>query len=132
MATFAESLDEDSLRSVAPQYRDMVGLDAYREAMTKLRGLSRRHGFDLLVFTTLHMEAPIRAVCDALGLPVIENGKRIERYMREQGIGSYRGSPMTVEDGHPSAITHRLNAEALFASVNERVPADAHIAGSGR
>jgi hypothetical protein len=131
-AAFAERLEEDTLRAVAPEYRDMVGLGAYREAMAKLSRLSRQHGFEVLVFTTLHMDAPVQGVCEALGLPVIENGERINQYMREQGIGSYRGSPMTVEDGHPSAITHRLNAETLFGILSERLGADDQMAGSGR
>ena len=89
-------------------------------------------GLVVLVFTTISMEAPVRAICDALGFRVIENMQRVGQYMRDKGISSYSDSPMTVEDGHPSTITHRLNAETLSAFIQARVPADAHMAGSGR
>lgn len=101
---------------VPPEYRDMVGLEAYSRAMIELRDLSRAHGFRILVFSLFKMPDEVRRVCDDLGLTVLIGKKRLYTYMRQHGIERYAGSEMSISlrDPHPSATTHRLIADMLF------------------
>lgn len=101
---------------VPPEYRDMVGLDAYRGAMIDLRDLSQAHGFRVLVFSLFKMPDEVRKVCNDLGLTVVIGKKRLYTYMRQHGIERYAGSEMSISlrDPHPSAKTHRLIADLLF------------------
>jgi len=106
---------------VPPQYREMVGLDAYRSAMRRLRSLSQRHGFDVVVVCHTRGHDYVREICAELGFPQLDAGPRVEEYMRRKGIERYLGSEMSVSatDPHGSAITHRLIADVLWEHLGD-------------
>jgi lysophospholipase L1-like esterase len=102
--------------TVPPEYRDLVGIESYRAAMTELKNLSRKNGFRTLVFSHEELPPDVRQVCEELGLPHVNGMEARRRYMREHGIQQYMGSPLTrnARDPHPSAIAHQLLADVLY------------------
>ena len=113
-AAFGEPRDP---AQVPAPYRHLVGVSAFRRAMTELAALGKEHGFEILAFANTFAPDCLKDVCKELDLPLIECGVRLHAWLSERGIPvkDYIGSPLTVsaEDPHPSALGHRLIAEAL-------------------
>jgi hypothetical protein len=124
-AAGALGLETDPAR-VPQEYRHMVGWGAYREAMERLRELSRHNGFEVVSIAL----APdgggwkLRAldISEELGFQVLDIGAVLAEYLRQQGGGPYLGSALAQSevDGHPTALAHRLAAEALYGFLMER------------
>jgi lysophospholipase L1-like esterase len=111
---------QDDPERVPPEYRQMVGIAGYRQAMRRLAQLSKEHDFQVLVVTHgLATHGPIPGfVADIgaeLGLPVLGAYPVVKQYMQDHGIKRLLGSELTVTDtdAHPSAIQHRLIAEMI-------------------
>lgn len=118
-APFADDFDnrfEYDQDLVPPEYRDMVGLEAFSRAMTHLDDLSKLHGFKVLVFTHMVLPRAIRVICKQRGFPVLEAFPDVQRYMVEHKITNYRGSVLTIsdKDPHPSPLLHGLLSDLLF------------------
>ena len=98
-----------------PEYQDMVGLDAYRRAMAELAGLRDEYGFELFLLTRARRDYVIETTT-ALGIPIVDVRGKVDAYMAEHGIERWQGSILAVsdEDPHPSALGHRLYADAVF------------------
>ncbi len=115
-------LTEDP-EQVPEAYRWMVGWEPFREALDRLAELSRRDGFEVIAFVTRPNQRT-KAMLDeaaARGFRTFHIGERIRRYLTEHGIEDYAGSELVVgeKDPHPSAIQHRIIAEALLEVLEE-------------
>lgn len=106
---------------VPAEYRDMVGVKAYKVAMTELRDLSEQHGFKVLVFFLREYRKGILKICRNLGFTTTNAGEHILRYMREHNVDQYPFSRMTIsdKDPHPSPITHGIVCDVLFETFLE-------------
>jgi hypothetical protein len=106
---------EDDPDAIPESYRDLVGMAAFDNAISELARLGRENGFRVLVFAHAGIPERIRRVFDAHGLPAVNAYPAARRYLREQGIDSYLGSPLTVSDTdpHPSSLYHAILARVL-------------------
>ena len=100
---------------VPPAYRGMVGVGAYKRAMIELAGLRDKHGFELFVLQK-RARKYVTDTCKDLDIPLLSFRSTIDAYMNEHNIESWNGSVLSVseDDPHPSAVGHKLYAEALF------------------
>jgi hypothetical protein len=139
---------------VPERYRQMVGVDAYRQAMAELKGLSVEHGFRVLVFSTGTVPDPMRTICQDLGFPILEakvwelgrkdrsyrrddpavtNARRVlDDFLEASGEKRYFSSTLTVgtDDPHPSTSCHGALGRMLFAYLQSSGLAEALCRGS--
>jgi hypothetical protein len=103
--------------AVAPQYRDMVGIEMFQRELRRLRDLGQQHGFRVLVAGNMNAAGFVGETCAATGLRYFRANDAIEPYMKEHGIANYYKSELTVsaKDPHPGPIAHRLVAEGILA-----------------
>jgi hypothetical protein len=120
-----EAFEDDPAR--APErYRAITGWDAYGRALEELRELGRTHGFRTIVLAFVpgsddpRKERGLRQAVE-LGFPVVDVGKTQAAWMRDHGVASYAGSPLTVSatDLHPSPLSHEMAAEDLRSAMEE-------------
>jgi len=108
-----------------PRYADFVGVEAFRNAILELQALSLQHSF-ALVAVTMHVhgtpgkEAILRVV-EELGIPFIDAGAAILRYIREENIPGGIDSPLRAskDDAHPSGLSHEIAAEEILCRMIE-------------
>ncbi|MGE3175035.1 MAG: SGNH/GDSL hydrolase family protein [Planctomycetota bacterium] len=104
---------------VAPQYRDMVGIDMFEREIGRLLALGREHGFAVLV--TSHGAPPlaIGAALRRAGAPIEPAWERVDAWLRERAAPRFAGSELAISatDPHPRAIVHRWLAEQLAARI---------------
>ncbi|MFQ5513986.1 MAG: SGNH/GDSL hydrolase family protein [Myxococcota bacterium] len=117
-----DRLRKPSADGVPAEYRDMVGLDAFRTAIQELAAIALRKGFRVLVLTENEFPVEIRQICEAFGFPLLEGAGVLRKYLREHDIEEYRGSPLvrSARDSHPSALAHRILAELLLDELERR------------
>jgi lysophospholipase L1-like esterase len=113
---FHERRFEGNPDRVPAQYRALVGIAAYRAAMSELKALSVARRFAVVVFSRAQFPDDIAAVCNALGLPMVSAWPALEGYLTEHGGARYEESvlALSAKDPHPSALGHRLMADVLF------------------
>ncbi len=101
---------------VPPEYRDMVGPEAATRALTELRDLSAARGFALVVVGHPVLHPQVRRLAKELGIATVESQDTIVRYAREHGIVDPFDPRLVLSptDPHPTALGHRLIAEAIF------------------
>ncbi len=106
---------------VPPEYRDMVGWDAYVAAMTRLRDLSDEHGFRVLVMGHPGVYSQVRELGRSLGFPVVDTQKFVHRLMRTMGITDERDRRLIigVHDSHPTALVHGVIADAILDGLED-------------
>jgi lysophospholipase L1-like esterase len=103
-----------------PQYRSMVGWDAWDAAMEELAALAEEHRFRPLLVTFsvtfAGRQQHVFEVAQRLGIDTLKVGDTFREYLDERGIDDYRGSPLAVGDDntHPSALGHRIAARAIY------------------
>jgi len=112
---------ESNLSRVPDQYKDMVGIDAYRSAMADLKTLSLEHNFQVVVFTHWRLPDPVKQILGDLHFPTLEGFDVFEKYVIQHNIQEYQGSPLTMsrEDPHPSALAHAMLAGVLYNYLKE-------------
>jgi len=134
---FGESFSSDPSR-VPPVYQKMVGPEAVLRSMDRLKQLSKRHSFTVVVFSTGTITGRLRKHLNKLGFPVLEarlwhlgrsdrracSGdsavlsacRHFDRWLAATGFHSYGDSPLTVSptDPHPSAMTHQALGSMLL------------------
>ncbi len=121
VAPFSGTRFESDPDRVPPIYRDMVGEAGVVRALRRLHELSQQHTFHLAV--TCHYELPpyVRAVCDELHLPMVENVANIRSHLRAGGTDEsrYLKSDLVLcpTDPHPSVLAHHLFGTAIAASL---------------
>ncbi|HEX5053642.1 MAG TPA: SGNH/GDSL hydrolase family protein, partial [Planctomycetota bacterium] len=106
---------------VPEAYRHLVGPEAYRRALRSIAALGAEHGFHVLVTCHHDLWPEVRAICDEVGVPFLQMGKRVNTWLREHGHEALLGSPLTInpEDPHPSALLHGWWAEEVFLRLQE-------------
>jgi lysophospholipase L1-like esterase len=106
---------EASANRVPPRYLGLVGPQAWRAAMSRLRALARARGFEVVVLAHPEALGWARDAADELGFAVVETGDAVRAWARGKDISDIRQPPLTLTAGdpHPSAIGHALIAEAL-------------------
>lgn len=109
-----------------PQYRSMVGWDAWDKALEELAALADEHHFEpiLITFsvTFAHRQQRVLEVARRLGIETLEVGEVFRGYLEEQGIDQYRGSPLALSDEnmHPSVLGHQIGARVMYRRLCER------------
>ncbi len=104
-------------------YRDVIGIDAFRAALIELDELAETYGFAYVVFAHYGFGPEVEPVLEALSTPTIDAYPVLKRWLDEQGIAQYRGSPLTVseKDSHPSALLHQLLGAHLASWLSEHL-----------
>lgn len=107
--------------AVPPEYRHLVGIDAFRRGMRSIVDAGRAHGFKVLVTCHNEMWQQIRDVCNEVQVPFVDIGYRVNTWLKEHGHETLLGSPLTIDpkDPHPSPMVHTWWAEAAFAKLCE-------------
>lgn len=115
-APFRDGDFERDLDRVRPEYRHLVGVDGYRDAMHRLADLTTERGIPVLVTSHRGVQPYVREVCEELGFPLVRGYPVVQEWMETNDVETYLGSVLTVsdEDPHPSALQHRLLGE-LYA-----------------
>lgn len=106
---------------VPPEYRHLVGVEAYRRAMTAIAAMAQEHGFRVLVTGHHVMNPKAVEVCEQLGLPIVNPVARTRQWLHEHGDPPYVGSALTLDakDPHPSPMLHGWWAEAILDRLRE-------------
>jgi hypothetical protein len=112
----------DNVRPDWPQpegkYDYMGGGQSVEESLRRLGRISKEHDFEVVVLFLTHNKGPVEKevmrIASVLGMHIVDMEASIRDYMKKNGIKNYNESEMVVPDLHPSAITHRLTAEALL------------------
>lgn len=104
--------ESDPMR-VPVEYRHMVGEEAYRRSVRRIRALGEEHGFRLVMTAHNTCFPLVRELCDELEVPLILGSEVSARYRAQHGLRRHVGSPLTISesDPHPSALFHRLLGE---------------------
>ncbi|GAB4333758.1 MAG: hypothetical protein Kow0089_02590 [Desulfobulbaceae bacterium] len=106
---------------VPEEYRYMVGTDAFRRALERLKKLADANGFRVLLLSNWEPPAFVREAGKDLSIPVIDLGEPLLRYCREHDIPDYQGSVLTISkhDPHYSPLAHRIVAEKILSHLRE-------------
>lgn len=121
---------------VPERHRALVGWDAYETAMKELRRLSEIHGFPVVSLSLAAHSGGLKeralALSRQLGFHVLDMGPAFMDYLEEGGWARYLGSPLSLsdEDGHPSALAHRMAGGAIHRLVATQVLTPAAPRGS--
>ena len=113
-----------------PQYRSMVGWEAWEVAMAELAELAEEHRFRLVLttfsVTFAHRQQRVLKVARRLGIETIEVGEAYLEYLAEQGLEEYGGSPLALseENMHPSVLGHRIAARVIYRRLCDSLLSD--------
>jgi lysophospholipase L1-like esterase len=113
---FADGAD---LSRVPARYRSLVGLDAWRASMQRLRSLGAAHRFAVVVLAHPDAFDFVREETRALGFPLVETGPEVRAWATAHGMDSIGRPPLTLTEGdpHPSAVGHQIIADVLARSL---------------
>jgi hypothetical protein len=83
--------------------------------MERLRDLSRRRGFEVVVLAHPDVFGYARDTAQELGFGLVETGDAVRAWARERGLTDIQQPPLTLTAGdpHPSAIGHSIIATVL-------------------
>jgi len=124
-------------RRVPPKYQGLEGIQAYQEAMTRLKALSQEHGFDLLVIGNSLSKYPagVAEIWEELALTEVKTPSdfRTDFIQRNQIADPEGAFILSEKDQHPSALGHQFIAEDIFRHLSEGMleslcPADSGLA----
>jgi hypothetical protein len=87
---------EAHLDRVPPRYRGLLGPEAWRSAMERLRGLSRARGFEVVVLAHPEVFGLARDTARDMGFPVVETGGAVRAWAREHGAEDIQKPPLTL------------------------------------
>jgi hypothetical protein len=128
--THPKGRTESDPEKVPEAYRDMVGVDGFSRALSRLRELGAAHRFGVVEVVFMRVDErlrpPLIAEIRRQGVPIVNAGAVQARYSRQHGLASYCGTELVVSptDCHPSALSHRMAAAALTAFVRNYFAAD--------
>ncbi len=98
---------------VPAEYRHLVGIDGYRNAMRRLAERARERGLPVMVTAHHDIRPYVQEICEELGVPLVWGYPVVQRWMQANGVTTYRGSVLTISetDPHPSPFQHSLLGE---------------------
>jgi hypothetical protein len=118
-------LSEDLRRASQSQYRHMLGEEAFRRALARLAALTSPDSVPVVVLTLGQAGDDRRLAAEVAaehGFRLLNAAPRFNQYLVENGIEAdrkaWRAAFQIADDGHPSALAHRLYAEVLFDEVS--------------
>lgn len=112
---------------VRPAYRWLVGWDAYERATRRLLQLSESHGFQVVSISLGPEDTPLKRraleLARSLGFQVLDIGAGFRAYLEANGYTDPLASPLALRpnDGHPSALAHRMAGEILALHLDTEV-----------
>lgn len=115
----------DNPDEAPPQYRSMVGWDAWDKAMEELAALAEEHDFETILVTFsvtfAHRQQHVLEVAQRLGIETVVVGEAFRAYLAEQGIDDYQDSPLALSDKnmHPSVLGHQIAARVIYRRLCE-------------
>jgi len=124
LGTLGNAVDPEM---VPPEYRGLVGWDAYAGAMRELRDLAHTHGFEVVSIALGPEDSALKRqaldLSRELGFHVVDIGARFRAWLDENGYAGYPESPLALrpDDGHPSVLAHRMAGEILATVLDEEV-----------
>ncbi len=100
---------------VPPEYRDMVGLEAVKKALARLRDVTRERGIAVLWLGHPELDDGARRLARRWRIETAATRRTIETYAREHHLADTAGPPLSISerDPHPTALGHRLIAQAI-------------------
>jgi hypothetical protein len=108
---------ENDPQKVPKQYRNMVGMKAYYEAMQELKSLSIEHKFDVVVLA-YEPSKTIKKICLRLGLHMLDITPLWQKYVFEQNMSDAKAAwRLQKEDSHPSVSAHTFIASTLSKEI---------------
>lgn len=112
--------EEEFRRQTNARYQYMLGPDGYRNAMDRIAHLTRERGIAVVILVLgadNESRALMREAAQKHGFPILDAAPHFGEYMRKEGIQTTREAWRNLfqipDDGHPSALAHRLYAEVL-------------------
>lgn len=101
--------------AVPPEYRDMVGPEAVKRALAELRDVTRERGISLLWVGHPELDGGAWRLARRWRIETASTKRTLERYAREHHLADTAGPPLAISkrDPHPTALGHRLIAEAI-------------------
>jgi lysophospholipase L1-like esterase len=112
----------DDMTRVPPEYRDMVGIEAWEGAMQRLADVCSAAGVPVVVMTQgVSFDRRLWRVSNRLGFHYLDLAPALRRFLKQEGYAQYSESPLALRrgDAHPSALAHRLIAAELFAFLKD-------------
>jgi lysophospholipase L1-like esterase len=104
---------------IPDEYRSLVGLPAFEEAMQKFLELAKTNNFFPIVITHYLVPKEITERLDKLGLTILNSYSLAQNYLKISGEKQFPGSTLTVSetDRHPSAEYHQIIAKFLASEI---------------
>ena len=110
---------ENDPQKVPKQYRNMVGIKAYYEAMQELQSLSIEYKFDVVVIA-YEPSKNIKDICLELNFHMLDLTPLWQKYVSEQNISDAKAVwRLQKDDSHPSVIGHKFIANTLSKAIVE-------------
>jgi hypothetical protein len=104
---------ESDPHKVPRLFRDMVGVEAYQDAVGSLARLARRHDFEVILLAAESPPDHVRRVSAEYGIPLVELKSVVDAFFLERGLPPSAMS-VSASDPHPSALAHQVIAQELF------------------
>lgn len=110
---------------VPSEYQGLVGWDAFRRSIEELDYLSQKHHFKVIMVFSYAKGSDLkqRALEASIeqGFTICDTEQVVEKYMLNNKITNYLGSPLTVSktDGHPSDLQHKIIAKELAMVISD-------------
>lgn len=115
------TFEQDFIESVPEQYRDMVGVEAYKKAMEELRDLSLTHDFKVIVLISNDQDELnvlgrlVKDVSEGMGFKFLALEPMWKKYVAENNIPDPEIARFVSEsDPHASSLAHRAMGLGLF------------------
>ncbi len=112
--------EDEFRRETNSRYQYMLGPDGYRQAMDRIARLTRERDIPVVILVlgaSNESRALMREAAQKYGFPILDAAPSFGEYMRREGIETtrevWRNLFQIPNDGHPSALAHRLYAEVL-------------------
>jgi lysophospholipase L1-like esterase len=106
---------EADLARVPSRYRSLVGPQAFRAAVERLRDLAGTHGFEVVVLAHPEVLGYAGDAAREMGFALVETGAAVRAWAHEHGLSHIQQPPLTLTPGdpHPSTIGHAIIAAVL-------------------
>lgn len=128
-----EGIEEADQQEVLAEYRDLSGVDAFKNAYNRIGTFARSREIPVVVVygsAGISQRGYLSGASRTNGFELVRVQHEVERFFKEQGIAddpSARAAKIQVSrnDPHPNAIGHEIYARAVMGRLRKRrlVPA---------